>query len=92
MDSFFSPLGDKAPSVPAGGAGSLWPARSFSLPRMIKTWLNSAPNKPTLPANEPEPYLLVLLAANEVAGGRYADAETLIEAAYEAYDQWNLET
>ena len=38
-------------------------------------------------AAEPDPYLLVLLADQEIEADRQANAESLIEAAYAAYDQ-----
>lgn len=42
------------------------------------------------PLNEPCPYDLVLLAGQEIEGQRFEQAQTLIEAAYAAYDQCSL--
>jgi hypothetical protein len=39
---------------------------------------------------EPAPYLLVLLADQEIDAKRQEEAQSLIEAAYAAYDQFDL--
>ena len=41
-------------------------------------------------ASQPDPYLLVLLADQEVDANRLADAASLIEAAYAGFDQCRL--
>jgi hypothetical protein len=43
------------------------------------------------PTNEPDPYLLILLADQEVQANRPEEVQSLIEAAYAAYDQCSLE-
>jgi hypothetical protein len=42
------------------------------------------------PSRDSDPYLLVLLADQEFQADRPEQAESLIEAAYAAYDQWTF--
>ena len=56
-------------------------------------WLNSGSKSPRpvpAPKMAPDPYLLVLLARQQIEANRREEARTLIEAAYAAYDQCNF--
>jgi hypothetical protein len=59
----------------------------------LHPWLiSNATLRQALPTRsaEPAPYLLVLLADQEIDAKRQEEAQSLIEAAYAAYDQCNL--
>jgi len=60
-----------------------WPTRSIGVRAGFARYIATS-------ASEPDPYLLVLLADQELDSNRSADAVSLIEAAYRAFDQCNF--
>jgi hypothetical protein len=81
-----SRLGSNDDFTPRRGRVSTRP-----MPRHSLTAQSMPQQAVATPTNEPDPYLLVLLADQEIQANRPEEAQSLIDAAYAAYDQCSLE-